>query len=133
MDYQSLKIFALDDDVIFAKTLEVFLINQGFTNLQFFESSAPMLAQLSEKPHVLILDHFLRLELGFDVLKRVRAEYPNVKVFYMSSQEKAKIAIQALRLGAVDYFEKNMEGLETLVSVMEREFGLSPDVYLDGE
>ena len=92
-----------------------------------------MFAQLSEKPHVLILDHFLRLELGFDVLKRVRAEHPNVKVFYMSSQEKAKIAIQALRLGAADYFEKNMEGLEALVSVMEREFDLSPDVYLDGE
>lgn len=133
MDYHSIKMFVLDDDIIFSKTIEHFLVNHGFSDLQLFDSSEPMFARLSEHPHVLILDHFIRLELGLDVLKRVRAEHPNVKVFYMSSQKKAQIVAQVLNLGAVGYFEKNIEDLKKLVAAIEQQFDLSRDVYLEGE
>jgi DNA-binding NtrC family response regulator len=133
MDYHSIKIFVVDDDVIFSKTLEHYLVNHGFSDLHLFESSQPMFARISEKPMVMILDHFLGLEIGLDVLKRVRAEHPTIHVFYLSSQDKAQIATRALKLGAIDYFEKNSRDLQKLVLAIEQKFELSHDIYLEGE
>lgn len=133
MDYHSIKIFVVDDDVIFSKTIERYLVNRGFSDLHLFESSAPMFERISEKPTVLILDHFIKSEIGLDVLSRVHIEHPAVKVFYLSSQKKANIAVQALKLGAVAYFEKHMKDLQALVTAIEEEFDLSRDIYLEGE
>ena len=133
MDYHSIKIFVVDDDVIFSRTIERYLINHGFTDVHLFESSEPMFARVSEKPMVLILDHFIKAEIGLDVLQRMRTEHPAVHVFYLSSQRKAQIATRVLKLGAVAYFEKNMDDLQKLVAAIEQKFDLSRDIYLEGE
>lgn len=132
MNYESIKLFVLDDDVIFSKTMEIFLEKHGFTDIHLFESSAPMFDRMHEKPKVLILDHFIKTEIGLDILKRVRAEHPEIMVIYVSNQKKANTAIQALRMGASAYLEKTLEDMNTLIKLIEDEFQLSRDIYLHG-
>jgi diguanylate cyclase (GGDEF)-like protein len=49
---------------------------------------------------------------GIDLLARVRAEHPNTDVILITAQASLDSAVQALRMGAVDYLHKPVHGDE---------------------
>ncbi|WP_376099463.1 sensor histidine kinase [Roseomonas sp. CCTCC AB2023176] len=56
------------------------------------------------------LDHFLAAETGLTVLERVGALTGAPPVVYVTGSEDARIAVAALKAGAVDYVWKDIEG-----------------------
>lgn len=83
------------------------------------------LAKLEEAPFDLV---FLDLRLpgmdGMDVLRRIEAEWPRTRVVIITAHGSVASAVEALKLGAVDYLQKpfSPDGIrEAATSVLDRE------------
>jgi two-component system response regulator DegU len=61
------------------------------------------------RPNVLLLDIRMPGMDGLEVLSRVRAQFPDVKVAMLSAVDEPEVAAQALELGAVAYLGKRVE------------------------
>ncbi len=119
MNYNSHRIFILDDEEIFSFSIEHYLKKAGFTDIHRFLTSKELLAKMNDAPDVLILDHFLGREIGLDVLQQVKKTHPSTKVIYLSAQKTATIAVRALKLGAFAYQEKSMTDIQRIVELIK--------------
>jgi len=83
------------------------------------------LSKLKEKTfNMILLDLKLPGMDGLEVLRRVRSLYPDVRVIIISAHGTIESAVEALKLGAVDFIEKPFvpKEIRELVSrVIERE------------
>lgn len=121
MNYNSCRIFILDDEEIFSFSVEHYLRNAGFSDIHRFETSEELFANLNEHPDVLILDHFLNNEIGLDILEKIKTIVPSVKVIYLSAQKTASIAVRALKLGAFAYQEKSITDIKKIIQLIKSE------------
>jgi DNA-binding NarL/FixJ family response regulator len=71
-----------------------------------------------QEPHLLIIDINLKQGHGIDLIKRVRAKFPQVKLLVFSGYDESLYAERALRAGAHGYINKGQSNdhLETAVS-----------------
>jgi DNA-binding NtrC family response regulator len=67
--------------------------------------------------HLLLLDLRLPGIPGLEVLRRVKTVDPRVPVIIITAMNEARLAVEALRLGAVDYLVKPFEAAPTLALV----------------
>jgi DNA-binding NtrC family response regulator len=83
------------------------------------------LSKLKEKTfNMILLDLKLPGMDGMEVLRRVRASYPEVRVIIISAHGTIESAVEALKQGAVDFIEKPFvprEIRELVSKVIERE------------
>ena len=120
MSSKNTKIFIVDDDPVFTRIILQKLNKNKVTNIQTFTNGYECISQLHQEPQIIILDHFLQYELGLNILKDIKEYNSEISVVYVSSQEKGSIVLKALRYGAVEYLEKNVEEINTLVDVIEK-------------
>jgi DNA-binding NtrC family response regulator len=97
-------------------------INEFFTSRDFqvLEASTPSEAFriLAKHPaEIAILDIRLPEMSGIDMLKELRRIYPDLQSIMMSGHGDMDSVIQALRLGAVDYFQKPFRLVEMLQAI----------------
>ncbi len=82
-------------------------------------------------PDLVIVDLSLRGSNGLDLLKRIRAEHPEVRMIVASMHDEADFADRALAAGAMGYVSKH-EPLETILDAVRRVMGgrvyLSPQM-----
>jgi len=64
---------------------------------------------LAQKPDVVVLDLKLDEGSGFDVLKEVHEREPGIDIYMLSNFASEPYRRYALRLGAVDFFDKSSE------------------------
>lgn len=121
MNTTSIRIFVLDDEEIFSFSVEHYLKKAGFSDIHLFETSEALFDKMHELPDVLILDHFLKNEIGLDILERVKKIRPEVKVIYLSAQKTASIAVRALKLGAFAYQEKSITDIQEIIGLIKSE------------
>jgi DNA-binding NtrC family response regulator len=117
MSPRKTSILVLDDESQLRDEISEFLTSQNFDVL---EAAAPGEAFriLSRDPvDIAILDIRLPEMNGIDFLKEVRRMYPNVQAIMMSGHGDMNSVIQALRLGAVDYFQKPFQMNEMLRTI----------------
>jgi DNA-binding NtrC family response regulator len=106
MTPQSTNILILDDEADIRSEINEFLTSGEF---QVQEAATPSEAfrVLSGFPvDIAILDIRLPEMSGLEVLKEIRRIYPKIQVIMMSGHGDMDSVINALRLGAVDYFQK---------------------------
>lgn len=99
-------ILVLDDEAEIRDEINEFLSSRNYL---VREVAAPGEAfhLLSKAPvDIAILDIRLPEMSGLEVLKEIRRLYPSIQVIMMSGHGDMNSVIQALRLGAVDYFQK---------------------------
>lgn len=72
-------------------------------------AQAAIAAILEKKPDVVLLDLKLEEGTGFDVLREVRRREPGIDVYMLSNYASEPYRRYALRLGAVDFFDKTTE------------------------
>ena len=107
-----IKLFLVDDDAVFLKLLEIeFLQNADFI-IETYPSGDQCLANLSNKPDVIILDYLfdgIKKDAinGIETLDRIKAVDPNIPVIMLSAQDKIDIAISCMHHGALDYVVKS--------------------------
>src|SRR3984957_15075596 len=75
------------------------------------ESGEAAMAHLEAAPFdIIALDHNLINEVGLDLIPRIRALPLPPPIIYVTGSEDVRIAVAALKAGAVDYVWKDVQG-----------------------
>ena len=106
------KVFLVDDDALFLKSLEIeFLEIDNFT-IETFATGELCLKNLSQNPDVIVLDYRLdgidRTAMnGIQTLDKIKAFNPDIHVIMLSQQDKIEVAINCMHHRALDYVVKS--------------------------
>lgn len=107
-----IKIFLVDDDALFLKSLEIeFLENADFT-IETYPTGELCVENLSNTPDVVILDYQLdgivkNAMNGLETLDKIKTFNSNIPVVMLSSQDKIEVAINCMHHKAFDYVVKS--------------------------
>lgn len=107
------KIFIVEDNPMYAAALEQTLAHQGY-EITCFYTGEDLLRHLHNRPHIVTLDHNLPDIEGMDLLQKIKKDYPDVHVIYISAQEDVNVVVSAYREGASNYIVKNENALVEL-------------------
>ncbi len=111
-DENKVKIFLVDDDALFLKSLEIeFLENANFI-VETYPTGELCVANLSNNPDVVILDYQLdgiveNAMNGLETLDKLKAFNPEIPVVMLSSQDKIEVAVNCMHHKAFDYVVKS--------------------------
>ena len=112
MNKEKIKLFLVDDDAVFLKSLEIEFRQLGDYSVETFATGELCLANLSQGPDVIILDYHLNgvdqsAMNGINTLDKIKALDPNIPVMMLSSQDKIEVAVSCMHHKAFDYVVKS--------------------------
>lgn len=114
------RIYICDDEDGMRRFLRKMLAGKGYA-VEDFGGGKALLAALAENPDdagLLLLDIRMTDMDGLDVLRRLREQAPKVPVVMMTGHGSIESAVEAMKLGALDYLTKPFPQ-EKLFSVVE--------------
>lgn len=112
MKEEKIKLFLVDDDALFLKSLEIeFLQNADFI-IETYATGELCTENLSHRPDIIILDYHLdginkNAMNGIETLDKINAFNSAIPVVMLSSQDKIDVAINCMHHSAYDYVVKN--------------------------
>lgn len=106
------KIFLVDDDVVFLKSLEIEFLEHPEFIIETYATGELCLKSLKHNPDVIILDYHLdgivkRAMNGLETLDKIKDNDPDTPVVILSSQDKIEVAINCMHHRAFDYVVKS--------------------------
>lgn len=106
------KLFLVDDDVVFLKSLEIEFLESGDFEIETFVSGELCIKNLSKRPDVIILDYLLDgvdkdCMNGIETLDKITAFDPTIPVVILSAQDKIEVAVDCMHHKAFDYVVKS--------------------------
>lgn len=107
---EPVRILYIDDDAGLGRLMQRALAADGFevSHVETGEAGLRLLA--AGRFDVVALDHTLAGETGLDILPRIRSLPAAPPVIYVTGSDDARIAVAAIKAGAVDYVWKDVEG-----------------------
>ncbi len=102
-------IYIVDDEPAILMMLELWIGKRWGYRVEVFDSGKPFLERLTEPPDLALLDLMLPDISGVELLKEIKKQYPDVPVIILSAQGSVEVAIETLKLGAADYFNKPID------------------------
>lgn len=107
---QAPRVLYIDDDPGLARLVQRTLVARGY-EVEIASDAETGLARLAQPGIDLIaLDHHLPGQTGLDLLPAIR-ELPDAPpVIYVTGSEDSRVAVAALKAGAVDYVWKDVQG-----------------------
>ncbi len=123
------KIFVVDDDRFHLELMRQVLTSEGFTDVTLFDSGVECLNHIHLKPEIIFLDHQMDIYTGYETLRKIKRNNPDIFVVMVSAQEEIKTAVDTLKHGAFDYFQKD-ELLEDNVKQVIQKIREVKDMYL---
>lgn len=107
-------ILVVDDQTGMRKSLAILLKKEGF-NVDEAESGEYAIRSLDNKQFELVITDLKMSPLtGIDVLKYVKAKYPQTQVIIMTAYGTVDSAVTAMKMGAFDYISKPFKNEEIL-------------------
>jgi two-component system OmpR family response regulator len=101
-----IKIFLVDDDLMFVKSLK-HLLSEERREIKTFSCGEECLKSINEQPSIIVLDYSLNNSLnGVQVLNRIKHSSPETKVIMLSGIVKPGIISDTIKYGAYDYIAK---------------------------
>ncbi len=112
-----LSVLIVDDEERIRISLSGMLSDEGFST-QVCAAGEECLRLLDENSFdLVILDVMLPGRDGLDILREIRGKHADVRVIMMSGQADLAMAVEATKLGAVDFFEKPLNGDRVLLAL----------------
>ena len=107
-----IKLFLVDDDPVFLKSLEIDFLQHADFNIETYATGELCMANLSHSPDVIILDYHLdgiekNAMNGIDTLDKIKVFNPDIPIVMLSSQDKIDVAIKCMHHRAFDYVVKS--------------------------
>jgi len=100
------RILIADDEASIGTYLRDVLTDEGYQVTLAGSGLAAVAAAEREAPHLVITDLVMPDLGGLEVLKRVREAHPETRVLVMTAFAAVETAIEAMKLGALDYLIK---------------------------
>lgn len=127
MDDRQIRVLYIDDDPGIARLVQRTLVARGYA-VEHAASGADGLERLKLGGiEVVALDHHMPGRTGLDILTDIRALPEAPPVIYVTGSEDSRIAVAALKAGAIDYVWKDVEGhfrellAEAVATAVEKE------------
>jgi DNA-binding NtrC family response regulator len=124
---EKIKLFLVDDDAVFLKSLEIEFLHHGDFDIETFETGELCLASLPHKPDVVILDFLLdgivkNAMNGIETLDKIKEFNAEIPVIMLSAQDKIDVAISCMHHKAFDYVVKSETAFVRLKKAIETIF-----------
>lgn len=104
------KVLYIDDDEGLARLLKRALASEGMT-VHHAENGRRGIEMLqSEFFDVVALDHNLITETGLDLIPEIKKIYDAPPIIYVTGSDDVRVAVSALKSGAIDYVWKDVDG-----------------------
>src|SRR6185436_19843008 len=117
---QNIKITIIDDDPAMIEMQKDFFTSKfPGSVITVFNSGEEAIKGIYVEPDVIVLDYHLDsvnsdAMNGIQALKKLKDQFPNVPVIFLSSQEKTEVAANTMKYGAYDYIVKNENAFHRL-------------------
>ena len=103
-------IYLVDDEPVSLNLYKTVLEHHGITELTLFQDATEVLSQIPLTGCALmLLDLHMPQVSGLEILKTVKADYPEIPVIVITADEAVNTAVECMRLGAFDYLVKPVE------------------------
>jgi DNA-binding NtrC family response regulator len=124
-----IKLFLVDDDPLFLKSLELEFIEHADFEIKTFATGELCIQNLSQNPDIIILDYHLNgidesAMNGIDTLDQIKTYNSEIPVIMLSSQDKIDVAINCMHHKAFDYVIKSETAFMRLQKNIESIFKL---------
>lgn len=112
MNNEKIKLFLVDDDAVFLKSLEIEFLQHADFAIETYATGELCMANLSHTPDVIILDYMLdgidkKAMNGIETLDKIKAYNSDIPVVMLSGQDKIEVAINCMHHRAFDYVVKS--------------------------
>ncbi|MDT3381395.1 response regulator FixJ [Labrys neptuniae] len=115
------RVFIIDDDAAVRDSLAFLLSTSGFT-VTAFETAEHFLEALPRLGFGCVVTDIRMPEIdGIELLKRLKATAADLPVIVMTGHGDVPLAVEAMKLGALDFMEKPFED-ERLINVLQAAF-----------
>ena len=106
------KIFLVDDDALFLKSLEIEFLQHADFEIETFTTGELCIENLPHNPDVIILDYHLdgidkKAMNGIETLDKIKASDQGISVVMLSSQDSIEVAVNCMHPKAFDYIVKS--------------------------
>jgi FixJ family two-component response regulator len=112
-------IFVVDDDPAVRDTLSMVLSAGGYQVVCFADGAALLAVARTRTPSCILLDVHIPGKSGLDILKELHGEDYPAPIFMISGQGDISMAVNAIKSGALDFFEKPFRGSEIVARLEE--------------
>ena len=112
MKNEKIKLFLVDDDAVFLKSLEIEFLQHADFIIETYSTGELCMQNLSHSPDIIILDYQLDGIVkgamnGLDTLDKIKAFNQDIPVVMLSSQDKIEVAVNCMHHRAFDYVVKS--------------------------
>jgi len=115
---QSIKVFVVEDDVVYAEVLKHQLALNPEYEIETFSNGEELLNNLYKKPSLITLDYTLPDFSGMQLFKKNKEFDRDFPVVVISGQEVILTAVDLLKEGAYDYIVKDQDTKDRLWNVL---------------
>lgn len=127
MNKELIKIYLVDDDVVFLKSLEIDFLEHGKFKIETFSTGEKCLLNIHHQPDFVILDYHLdgiekNVMNGIETLDKIKNFNPEIPVIMLSSQDKIDVAVDCMHHKAFDYVVKSETAFMRLQKIINRIF-----------
>lgn len=130
MSERIIKVFIVEDDLMFGKVLQKGLEKDEDYDITVFQSGEEFINNLHQNPDIVTLDYYLPDMNGIDILKNIKTYNPDIATIVISGQEKAEVVVEAYSNGANHYIIKNDQ---TVVELANSVKNISKNINLKRE
>ncbi|MEA1946208.1 MAG: response regulator [Thermodesulfobacteriota bacterium] len=122
---KNLKILLVDDEEEFVTTLAERLELRGLQARSALNGEDALHMIEAETPQIVILDVMMPGLGGFEVLRRIKAQHPQISVILLTGRGSEKEGVKGMELGAFDYLMKPLN-IEELIKKMQEAIKSQP-------
>ncbi len=127
MSKEKIKLFLVDDDAVFLKSLEIEFLQHADFEIETFPTGEVCMQNMTQNPDVIILDYHLdgidkEAMNGMETLDKIKTYNPDIPVVMLSSQDKIDVAINCMHHRAFDYVVKSETAFMRLQKVISTIF-----------
>jgi len=127
MKNEMIKLFLVDDDIVFLKLLEIEFSQNEIFMIETFATGELCLENIDRQPDVIILDYHLdgidkTAMNGMQTLDKIKLINADVPVIMLSSQDKIEVAIDCMHHSAIDYVVKSETAFMRLQKIIDHIF-----------
>lgn len=112
-------ILVVDDEVRYRELYARVLRDAGFSVREAEDAQVALKSLAGELPDMVVSDVRMPGASGIDLLRRVRDEHPGLPFLLVTAYADVREAVDALKLGAVDYLAKPVDLDELLAAVRD--------------